>query len=147
MGIQLRNSLYILFTFTFVFGQEDVDYNFWSELEHDSKVAFIQGYYMGLGRSMRILRQEASRMRRQDKFWSPPFSHENSAKRISEFFPDPMPNYEEIPKMIDALYESPDNHHISIEMAVHILMLQYGGQEQRANSLLLREQKRLLKGR
>jgi hypothetical protein len=96
---------------------------------------------------MRILGQEAARMRRQDKYWSPPFSHENSAKRMSEFFTDPMPEYVEIAGMIDALYESPDNQHIALETAIHILMLHHGGKEQRANTLLLREQKRVLKGR
>ena len=110
-------------------------------------MSFVQGYYIGLARGMKILNQESTRMRRQDKFWSPPFSHENSAKRISEFFTDPMPDYPEIAHMIDALYESPDNQHIPLEATIHILMLHRGGEVQRANALLLREQKRLLKGR
>ena len=76
-----------------VSAQDGADYSFWSNLEDDKKVAFVQGYYTGLARGLIILGQEAARMRNQDKYWSPPFSHENSAKRISEFFTDPMPDY------------------------------------------------------
>ena len=79
-----------------VSAQDGADYSFWSDLEDDKKVAFVQGYYTGLARGLKILGQEAARMRNQDKYWSPPFSHENSAKRISEFFTDPMPDYSEI---------------------------------------------------
>tara|TARA_Y100000590_G_scaffold430793_1_gene544858 strand:+ start:17124 stop:17582 length:459 start_codon:yes stop_codon:yes gene_type:complete len=144
----LKNSLFVLLIFTALNGQiGGPDYAFWSSLEDDKKVSFVQGYYTGLARGMKILKQEATRMRRQDKFWSPPFSHENSAKRMSEFFTDPMPEYSEIAGMVDALYESPDNHHIVLETAIHILMLHHGGEEKRANTLLLREQKRVLKGR
>ena len=130
-----------------VSAQDGADYNFWSDLEDDKKVAFVQGYYTGLARGLKILGQEAARMRSQDKYWSPPFSHENSAKRISEFFTDPMPDYSEIARMIDALYENGDNSHIKLETAIYILMLHHGGKEQRANTLLLREQKRVLKGK
>ena len=86
-------------------------------------------------------------MRSQDKYWSPPFSHENSAKRISEFFTDPMPDYAEIARMINALYENNDNSHIKLETAIYIIMLHHGGKENRANTILLREQKRVLKGK
>ena len=130
-----------------VSAQDGADYSFWSDLEDDKKVAFVQGYYTGLARGLKILGQEAARMRSQDKYWSPPFSHENSAKRISEFFTDPMPDYSEIARMIDALYENGDNSHIKLETAIYILMLHHGGKEQRANTLLLREQKRVLKGK
>ena len=88
-----------------VLAQDGADYSFWSDLEDDKKVAFVQGYYTGLARGLKVLGQEAARMRNQDKYWSPPFSHENSAKRISEFFTDPMPDYAEIARMIDALFE------------------------------------------
>ena len=130
-----------------VSAQDGADYSFWSDLEDDKKVAFVQGYYTGLARGLKILGQEAARMRSQDKYWSPPFSHENSAKRISEFFTDPMPDYAEIARMIDVLFENSDNRHIKLETAIYILMLHHGGKEQRANTLLLREQKRVLKGR
>ena len=144
----LKKGLFTLLILTGLNGQVGgPDYAFWSSLENDKKVSFVQGYYTGLARGMKILRQEATRMRRQDKFWSPPFSHENSAKRMSEFFTNPMPDYAEIAGMIDALYESPDNQHTPLETAIHILMLHRGGKEQRANALLLREQKRFLKGR
>ena len=127
--------------------QDGADYSFWSNLEDDKKVAFVQGYYTGLARGLKILGQEASRMRSQDKYWSPPFSHENSAKRISEFFTDPMPDYAEIARMINALYENNDNRHIKLETAIYIIMLHHGGKENRANTILLREQKRVLKGK
>ena len=127
--------------------QDGADYGFWSNLEDDKKVAFVQGYYTGLARGLKILGQEASRMRSQDKYWSPPFSHENSAKRISEFFTDPMPDYAEIARMINALYENNDNSHIKLETAIYIIMLHHGGKEKRANTILLREQKRVLKGK
>ena len=130
-----------------VLAQDGADYSFWSDLEDDKKVAFVQGYYTGLARGLKVLGQEAARMRNQDKYWSPPFSHENSAKRISEFFTDPMPDYAEIARMIDALYENSDNRHIKLETAIYILMLHHGGKEHRANTLLLREQKRVLKGK
>ena len=130
-----------------VSAQEGADYSFWSALEDDKKVAFVQGYYTGLARGLKVLGQEAARMRNQDKYWSPPFSHENSAKRISEFFTDPMPDYAEIARMIDALFENSDNRHIKLETVIYILMLHHGGKEQRANTLLLREQKRVLKGK
>ena len=130
-----------------VLAQDGAEYSFWSDLEDNKKVAFVQGYYTGLARGLQILGQEAARMRSQDKYWSPPFSHENSAKRILEFFTDPMPDYAEIARMIDALYENGDNRHIKLEAAIYILMLHHGGKEQRANTLLLREQKRVLKGK
>ncbi|HIB70573.1 MAG TPA: hypothetical protein EYO34_03390 [Candidatus Marinimicrobia bacterium] len=130
-----------------VSAQDGPDYGFWSNLEDDKKVAFVQGYYTGLARGLKILGQEASRMRSQDKYWSPPFSHENSAKRISEFFTDPMPDYAEIARMINALYENNDNSHIKLETAIYIIMLHHGGKEKRANTILLREQKRVLKGK
>ena len=84
-----------------VSAQDGADYSFWSDLEDDKKVAFVQGYYTGLARGLKILGQEAARMRSQDKYWSPPFFHENSGKRISEFFTDPMPDYAEIAQMCD----------------------------------------------
>ena len=130
-----------------VSAQESAHYSFWSDLEDDKKVAFVQGYYTGLARSLKVLGQEAARMRNQDKYWSPPFSHENSAKRISEFFTDPMPDYAEIARMIDALFENSDNRHIKLETVIYILMLHHGGKEQRANTLLLREQRSVLKGK
>jgi len=136
-----------LFCFNVVISEENPNFSFWSELAFDQKTNFIKGYYLGLSRSLKTLQNEATRMRRQDKFWSPPFSHENSAKRMLEFFSDPMPDYFEIVKMIDALYESSDNHHISIESSLHILMLHRSGKEKKANILLLREQKKLLKGK
>ena len=113
-----------------VSAQDGADYSFWSNLEDDKKVAFVQGYYTGLARGLTILGQEAARMRNQDKYWSPPFSHENSAKRISEFFTDPMPDYAEIARMIDALFENSDNRHIKLETVIYILMLHHGGKEQ-----------------
>ncbi len=143
----MRITFFAFLVAVSVHGQDGPDHAFWSHLEDDKKVAFVQGYYTGLARGMKILGQEATRMRRQDKFWSSPFSHENSAKRMSEFFTDPMPPYAEIARMIDALYESPDNHHIELETAIHILMLHHGGKEKRANTLLLREQKRVLRGK
>ena len=144
-----RFILFVLFGgFIFPVSAQDIaDYNFWSNLEDDKKVAFVQGYYTGLARGLKVLGQEAARMQNQDKYWSPPFSHENSAKRISEFFTDPMPDYAEIARMIDALFENGDNRHIKLETVIYILMLHHGGKEQRANTLLLREQKRILKGK
>ena len=144
-----RFFLFLLFS-VFIFpvsAQDGADYGFWFNLEDDKKVAFVQGYYTGLARGLKILGQEASRMRSQDKYWSPPFSHENSAKRISEFFTDPMPDYAEIARMINALYENSDNRHIKLETAIYIIMLHHGGKEKRANTILLREQKRILKGK
>ena len=64
-----------------------------------------------------------------------------------EFFSDPMPAYSEIVEMVDALYESSDNHKILIETSLHILMLHRSGSETKANALLLREQRKVLKGR
>ena len=49
-----------------VSAQDGADYSFWSDLEDDKKVAFVQGYYTGLARGLKILGQEAARMRRQD---------------------------------------------------------------------------------
>ena len=146
----MKRFFLFLFLGVFIFpvsAQDGADYGFWSNLEDDKKVAFVQGYYTGLARGLKILGQEASRMQSQDKYWSPPFSHENSAKRISEFFTDPMPDYAEIARMIDALYENSDNRHIKLETAIYIIMLHHGGKENRANTILLREQKRVLKGK
>jgi len=146
----LRAIKYIILSIislNFCFSEENPDYSFWENLDTNEKLTFVKGYYLGLSRSLKTLKNEASRMRRQNKFWSPPFSHENSARRMLEFFSDPMPDYGEIVKIIDAFYESSDNHNISIETSLHILMLHRSGSENKANTLLLREQKKLLKGR
>ena len=136
-----------IISLNFCFSEDKPDYSFWKILDENEKITFVKGYYLGLSRSLNTLKYEAARMRRQDKFWSPPFSHENSAKIMLEFFSDPMPSYSEIVEMVDALYESSDNHKILIETSLHILMLHRSGSETKANALLLREQRKVLKGR
>ncbi|MDP6457254.1 MAG: hypothetical protein QF613_03135 [Candidatus Marinimicrobia bacterium] len=143
----MRKTLFILLMITVLGGQDRSESDFWQSLSDSGKVLFLQGLYTGFTESLNILQQEALRQKREDAYWSPPFSHENSAKRLKEYYADEMPAYEVIAAFLDAFYSNPDNLHIEFLDALHIVMLHQNGKIQRANELLLMKQKELLKGR
>ncbi len=54
--MRLRSTLFALLMATAIHGQDGPDYTFWSSLEEERKVAFVQGYYTGLARGMSSMR-------------------------------------------------------------------------------------------
>ena len=143
----MRKTLFILLMVTVLGGQNSSESDFWQSLNDSGKVLFLQGLYTGFTESLLTLQGEAVRQKREDAYWSPPFSHENSAKRMKEYYADEMPDHEVIAAFLDAFYSNPDNLHIELLDALHIVMLHQNGKIRRANELLLMKQMELLKGR
>ncbi|MFQ6673771.1 MAG: hypothetical protein ACE5GH_03165 [Fidelibacterota bacterium] len=129
-------------------GQTPGDSEFWHSLEQNEKVAFVQGVYTGLAQSLEILRTEGARQKHQDPYWSPPFVHEHSAQRLKEYYlKEGSFDYTQAVDLLDAFYTNPDNAHVDIMVALHILMLHQNGETRRANELLLLKQRDTLEGR
>lgn len=128
-------------------GQDTHDRDFWQSLDEGERVVLIQGVYRGLTESLEIMGEEAIRQRNRDPYWTPPFVHEYSAKRLKEYYSENVGyDYALIAGLVDAFYSNPDNAHIDIMYALHVIMLHQEGETTRANELLLLKQKEVLKG-
>ena len=56
-------------------------------------------------------------------------------------------DYKLLISSMDAFYSNPDNTHIPVMDALHIIMLHESGEQIRANELLLRKQRERFEGR
>ncbi len=62
--------------------------------------------------------------------------------RLNEFYSKrESEDYELFISLMDAFYSNPDNTHIPVMDALHIIMLHESGERTRANELLLRKQR------
>lgn len=138
----------IILICSLVQAQPESDSEYWSELSSDQKVTFIKGIYTGVARSLQILNEEAARQQKRDPYWAQPFVHENSIKRLNEIYSEKIGHdFEWMVALLDAFYSNPDNSHIPVMDALHILMLHESGETTRANELLLRKQRIRFEGR
>lgn len=124
------------------------DSEFWNSVELEEKIAFLKGVYTGLGKSLEVMGKEAARQEDRDPHWVPPFVHERSAYLLREFFSDTLGfDYKTLADLLDVFYANPDNIHIDVMSALHILALHQNGHLRRANEMLLMKQREALKDR
>lgn len=128
--------------------QPGSDSEYWSALTSDQKVIFIKGIYTGVARSLQIMSEEGDRQKKRNPYWAQPFVHENSIERLNEFYSQrESEDYELFISLMDAFYSNPDNTHIPVMDALHIIMLHESGERTRANEILLRKQRTRFEGR
>jgi hypothetical protein len=128
--------------------QPGSDSVYWSNLSEDQKVVLLQGIYTGVARSLQIMSEETNRQEKRDPYWAQPFVLENSIKRLNEFYTqEAESDYKLLLSLMDAFYSNPDNSHIPVMDALHIIMLHESGEQIRANKLLLRKQRERFEGR
>lgn len=128
--------------------QAGSDSEFWHSLTSDEKIVFLQGVYKGLSESLRVMEEGAVREKSRDPYWVPPFVHERTAQHLKEYFSDTLGfDYQTMAGLLDAFYANPDNGHIDVMSALHILMLHQDGYVRRANEMLLMKQREALKDR
>ncbi|MFQ6607894.1 MAG: hypothetical protein ACE5EE_05075 [Fidelibacterota bacterium] len=138
----------IVLVSTILHAQPESDSEYWLSLTQEQKITFLQGIYTGITKSLQVLTEEATRQEKKDRFWSPPFVHENSIKRLNELYSEKVgQDFEWMATLVNSFYANPDNYHISIMDALQILMLHESGEISRANELLLVKQRAQLEGR
>lgn len=126
----------------------NVDSEFWNSLNDEEKIVFLHGAYKGLSESLQVMGKEAERQKGRDPYWVPPFVHERTARHLKEYFSDTLGfDYQTMAGLLDAFYANPDNSHIDVMSALHILMLHHDGHVRRANEMLLMKQREVLKDR
>ena len=135
--------LVVLSVFSFVFSQTSTSSEFWTNYTEDEKIAFINGVYGTVAKLKAHHKAEVKKQYLHDDNWIEPYYIERFYEIANEYYSKEVGYDLKIISMhMDAFYTNSDNSNIPILEALRIVSLLQDGERRKANSRLLRSQKK-----
>ena len=139
----MRYTCILLFMFSNLFSSELMPSEFWNSYENEEKIAFINGAYGAFSKLKSHHKSEVKKQYIYNDNWIEPYYIERYYDIVDEYLSkDVGYNLKIIAMHMDAFYTNYDNLKIPVFDALRIVSLIQDGEKRRANSLLLRFQKR-----
>ncbi|MFQ6613464.1 MAG: hypothetical protein ACE5D1_01350 [Fidelibacterota bacterium] len=117
--------------------------DYWASLSDREKITFVNGAYAMASRMKTIHQDQVNYQFLRQPGWQEPYFVERFYEIIDEHISTKIGyNLSIITQNIDALYANSDNARIPLIQAIHIVSLAQDGNQERANLLLLKAQRK-----
>ena len=139
----MKKIIIFNFILSLIVSQTTSSSEFWISYNEDEKIAFINGVYGCIAKLKAHHKAEVRKQYLNDDNWIEPYYIERFYEIADEYYAKEVGyNLKIISMHMDAFYTNSDNSNIPILEALRIVSLLQDGEKRKANSRLLRAQKK-----
>ncbi len=123
--------------------QHSTPADYWGSLTDTEKLAFVNGAYTAMSRAKAVHIEEVKKMYGRDPYYREPYFIERFYEVVDEHIAEGVGyNIDIIVQAMDALYANYDNVLIPVIEALRVVSTAQDGDQQTANVLLLKAQRK-----